>query len=138
MQSSPTIEAVLAGLSKMEDLKADWDSYGAPAIGKDVLDRAYRLLAELYRLAESSGLKLPAPRLLAGGDASIGFHWTNEAEDSDLEVFVAPGRLEYVSSRRGEVSDASLSSAAEVLDLIQHRILPTRAAANDANGPHAR
>jgi hypothetical protein len=117
-------QGISDALAHLAELREGWDSYGAPSIPAPVLEKARQIVADLYRLATLSGLRIPEPRILAGGDGSVGLHWSDTRRAGGFEVTVDGPTVGFVASRAGEVSgDGLLHSAEELLAELRQHIL---------------
>lgn len=116
---------VYEAISRLRELDADWDSYGAAPLSSVTLTIAKRFVFDLYRLADLRGYSLPEPSVAPSPDGSVDFVWRSPSEDSDLEVLVRADGISAVGTKRGEVFECSFEShpVMRALDLLHNEIM---------------
>lgn len=80
---------VLQKLRELEQLPANWDSYGSVAPQIAALQAARQLLAAV------PSAQLPAPSVSAVAGGGVGFHWTVGGKDLEVE-FLPDGNVEFL------------------------------------------
>ena len=119
LQAEPLEAALLEQLQALALLAHDWDSYGGSAPSQAVIEAASRFLVDLNERAREMRLEIGEPKLLATGDGTVGFVWTQPDQDSTLEIVIADeGSVQFVSSRNKVVTQGAVESADEALVLL--------------------
>ena len=115
-------ETISDAFDRFARFRDDWDSYGATPISPFVLKKARQIVADIYNRASLRRVTVPEPKLLAGGDGSLGLLWSKTG--GDLEVSIDEANVDFLASRAGKVvDDGQLNSGDELLARLQEYVL---------------
>lgn len=114
-----TIESIIDKLTKLSNLRPNWDTYGAPAVSEYALERAAG-----FALHFISTRRVPIPDIVPTPSGGIQFEWHRNSVDLEIE-FGASSEIEVlfedlVSDESHELSlTKDLRSLEPLLDRIR-------------------
>jgi hypothetical protein len=91
-------DEVINRIAKFANLNYNWDSYGAPQIKMDCIERGTNLLLEIVKLKQESKLDIPAPFAVPTPEGGIQLEWQNLHKYLEIKIRKDSSDMEFFAS----------------------------------------
>lgn len=107
-------------IDNFSNLPENWDSYNANTIDAPVLNRAKRLIRDMFFIFNDKGKSLPEPFVSPCPDGSIQFEWDLASKEIEILIpYSEQAAISYLTVENDVFSEAKITDNEELSDLFE-------------------